>query len=107
MAVSCTFLLSFFPLWLIFPFSFHIDILIYVSILNLVKVCVVAKIVMQVIIGDILCIVLLREITQNKTDRNIAFSVLLLFFFFGKSTWVRCLFLFFRLTIVFQGLYYI
>ena len=51
-----------------------------------------------------LFIVLLREITQNTTDRNIAnFSVLLLFF--EKSTRVRCLFLFFRLTIIFQGFY--
>ena len=36
---------------------------------------------MHVKIGDIFCTVLLREITQNKTNMNIAnFSVLLLFF---------------------------
>ena len=50
-----------------------------------------------------LCIVL-REITQNKTDRNIANFIGLLLFFF-KRTRARCLFLFFRLTIVFQGFY--
>ena len=44
--------------------------------------------------------VLLREITQNETDRNIAnFAI------FGKSTWERCLFLFCHLTIVYQGFY--
>ena len=51
-----------------------------------------------------LCIVLLREITQNKTDRNIAnLSVRLLFL--EKSTRERCLFLFFRQIIVYQGFY--
>ena len=44
---------------------------------------------------------LLREITQNKADRNIA----IFFGIFGKGTRERCLFLFFHLTIVYHGFY--
>ena len=69
----------FFTQWLIYQFSFHIDILIETFIFHLANLCVVSKIEMHEKLV-IFCTVLLREITQNKTDRNISnFSVLLLF----------------------------
>ena len=50
------------------------------------------------------CTVLLREITQNKTDMNIAnFRVLLLFM--EKEPGKCAFFFFFHLTIVYQGFY--
>ena len=43
----------FFTQWLIYQFSFHIDILISTFIFHLANLCVVAKIEMHVKIGDI------------------------------------------------------
>ena len=52
-ATMFLFFALFLPQWLIFPLFFHIDIIIQTSSLNEANLCVVPKIVMHVIIGDI------------------------------------------------------
>ena len=52
-AIIVLYFLLFFMQWLIYPFSFHIDILILTFIFHLPNLCVVAKIEMHVKIGDI------------------------------------------------------
>ena len=92
---------SLLPQWIIFLYFFHIGILIkkfksqFNQFMRCSEDCNACK------NWWYLFIVLLREITQNTTDRNIAnFSAIC-----WKSTRIRCLFLFFRLTIVFHGFY--
>ena len=52
LSLFCTFC-SLFTQWLIYPFSFHIEILILSFIFHLATLGVVAKIVMHVKIGDL------------------------------------------------------
>ena len=87
----------FFTQWLIYPFSFHIDIVSHINFYSqfsqFIRRC---KDCNACINWWCLCIVLLRKITKNTTDRNIAnFSVLLLILekvpgkgaFFFSSVW--------------------
>ena len=93
----------FFTQWLIYPFSFHIDTLISIFMLHLANLCVVAKIEMH-IKSVIFCTVFLREITKTKPVGLLQILVFF-YYFFGKSTWERCLFLVFHWIIVYQGFY--
>ena len=89
--VLCTFVLSFFIMTfiLIFHSHWHSHVNFYLQFSYLMRWCKYDN-----ASNDwwYLCIVLLRDITQNRTDRNIAnFRVLL---FFLKRTRVRRLFFF-------------
>ena len=103
LTLFCTFS-SLFTQWLIYPFSFHIDnchINFYFPFSQFMCRCKDWNACHN---SWSFCTVLLREITQNKTDMNISnFSVLLLFL--EKVPGKGAFFVFFHLTIVYQGFY--
>ena len=94
----------FFTQWLIYQFSFHIDIIyIFKPLFSIEPIYVVAKIEMHVKIGDILYRVTKRDNSKQNRKEYCKFECNYSFAIFGKSTRERCLFLFFHLTIVYHG----